>query len=146
MSQLIIALLFPLLAVAEATFLGRSLPGGVTPSLCLWLILACGLRGGAAAGSAAGLWGGTLIAALRGDPAAPLALLYGLAGWLAGVHGKSRARRLSDLWVGCALVVLMALGEIHLTGATAPPWTALMQSLGWNCALCLALVGVRRIW
>lgn len=147
MSRLIVALLFPLLAVAQSTFLWRSLPGGVTPDLVGILALACGLRGGAAAGSAAGLWAGTLVAALRGELAAPMALLYGGAGWLAGAHAEKGASSSTFPWVGCALVVLITVMESALSkflGGAPQPLAQLFLSLAWNSAFCLVLVGAGR--
>ncbi len=147
MSRVIVALLFPLLAVAQSTFLWHSLPGGVTPDLVGILMLACGLRGGAAAGSAAGLWAGTLVAALRGDLAAPLALLYGAAGWLAGAHAERGASRVTFPWVGCALVVLLAVLESALAnfwGGAQQSSSQLLVSVAWNGVFCLALLGTRR--
>lgn len=147
MSRVIVALLFPLLALAQSTFLWRSLPGGATPDLVGVLVLICGLRGGAAAGSAAGLWAGTLVAALRGDLAAPMALLYGAAGWLAGAHAERRASCTTFPWVGCALVVWTAVLESALArfwGGSPQPLSQLLLSVAWNGLLCFVLVGARR--
>ena len=147
MSFLIVALLFPLLALAQSTFLWGVLPGGATPDLVLLLTLVCGLRKGAAAGSAAGLWGGTLVAALAGSVAAPVALCYGLAGWLVGLHTERGARPSTFPLAGIAVMVLLAVLQARLSSVWGQPvpelWRQLLY-LAWNSVLCLALAGVRR--
>jgi hypothetical protein len=144
---LLLALLFPLAAICQSTLLWRGLPGGVTLDLCLMLTLFCGLRWGAAGGSAAGLWAGALVGALQASTALPLAVLYGLMGWLAGLHRE----RNPELWtyplVGFALVALLAALEGQLRavlGGAHPPLSWLLPTLAWHGLACLSFLGVRR--
>jgi hypothetical protein len=143
----LLALLFPLAAILQSTLLWEGLSGGVTPDVCLLLTLFCGLAGGAAAGSAAGLWAGALVGALRAAGSLPLAVIYGLAGWLAGLHRE----RSSEIWtyplVGMCLITLVSALEVQLsklTGGTQPPLSWLLPTLGWHFLFCLSFLGVRR--
>lgn len=143
----ILVLLFPLLAILQSTLLWEGLPGGVTLDVCLLLTIFCGLRWGAAAGSAGGLWAGALVGAMRSGGSLPLAVLYGLAGWLAGLHRERTGQAWTYPLVGLCLVTLVTVAEIQLTrllGGTQPPLSWLLPTLGWHGLACLTLLGVRR--
>lgn len=147
MRFLITALLFPLAAVSQSTLLFQALPGHVTLDLLLLLTLGVGLRNGAAAGSAAGLWAGALVGAMRGVGSPSLAVLYGLVGWLAGLHHGRQPARWTYPLAGCALLLLFAALEAQLMalmGEGAPPLSWLLPSLAWHALACLVLLGARR--
>lgn len=147
MGFVITVLLFPLAAILQSTLLFEGLPGQVTLDLCLLLTIFSGLRWGAAGGSAAGLWAGALVGAMRGATALPLAVLYGLVGWLAGLHRERTSAQWTFPLVGFALVALTAALEGHLSvamGGSAPPLSWLLPTLGWHGLACLTLLGVRR--
>ncbi len=146
MRLLLISLLFPLAALAQSTILWGCLPGGVTPDLCLLMTLACGLRWGAAAGSAAGLWSGTLVGAMAWA-SLPGALLYGLVGWLAGCHAERTDSRWTYPLAGLLLVALLAGLEGVLagwSGGSGPSLRWLLPTLGWHGLACLGLAGVKK--
>ena len=145
MSIFMLALLLPLAAILQSTLLWQGLPGGVTLDLCLLMTVFCGLRWGAAGGSAAGLWAGALVGAMRASASLPLAVLYGLMGWLAGLHRERNAARWTYPVVGLTLVALLAALEGHLStlmGGAHPPLSWLLPTLGWHGLACLTLLGV----
>jgi hypothetical protein len=147
MSFVILALLFPLAAILQSTLLWQGLPGGVTLDLCLMLTLFCGFRWGAAGGSAAGLWAGALVGALRASASWPLAVLYGLVGWLAGLHREKQAALWTYPLVAFGLIALLAALEGHLAvllGAHRPSLSWLLPTLAWHALFCLTFLGVRR--
>lgn len=147
MAKLLVFLLFPLLAIVQSTVLWRALPGQATLDLVLLLTLACGGRVGAAAGSAAGLWAGALVAALRGGMAGPMALLYGLAGWLFGLHAERSPKRWTYPVVGVALIVLVSIAESQVSrflGGSQPALMLMLPSVVWNAAACVVLLGAPR--
>ena len=147
MPILILALLFPLAAIMQSTLLWAGLPGGITPDLCLLLTLFCGFRWGAAAGSAGGLWAGVLVGAMRASASLPLALLYGLVGWLAGLHRERTSERWTYPIAGLTLIALLAALEGHLStlmGGTHPPLSWLLPMLAWHGLFCLSFLAVRR--
>ncbi len=147
MGKLLVALAIPLVVIVQSTLLWRALPGEATLDLALLITLACGLRTGAAAGSATGLWAGALVAALRGGLAGPMALLYGLAGWLAGLHAEREAKPWTSVVVGMALTVLVMVAESELSrfgGTGQPDLLWLLPSLAWNAMFCCVLIGAPR--
>lgn len=147
MGIFILALLFPLAAILQSTLLWAGLPGGITPDLCLLLTLFCGFRWGAAAGSAGGLWAGVLVGAMRASASLPLAVLYGLVGWLAGLHRERTNERWTYPIAGLALIALLAALEGHLAtlmGGNHPPLAWLLPMLAWHGLFCLSFLAVRR--
>jgi hypothetical protein len=147
MRILALILLFPLAAILQSTLLWEGLPGDVTLDVCLLMALACGLRWGAAAGSAAGLWAGALVGAMRTSASLPLALIYGVAGWLAGLHRERAAKTWTYPLVGLCLVTLVCAAEARLSqamGGPRPPLCWLLPTLAWHALVCLTLIGVRR--
>ena len=85
--------------------------------------------------------------ALRAAAAWPLAVLYGLPGWLAGLHGEKKARRWTYPLVALGLVALLNILEGHLgvlLGGTRPPLSWQLATLAWHSLFCLAFLGMRR--
>jgi hypothetical protein len=147
MAILLVALLLPLAAILQSTLLWHGLPGGVTVNLSLLLTLFCGLRWGAAAGSASGLWAGALVGALQASTAGPLAVLYGVMGWLAGIHRERGGARWTYPLVALALVALTLVLEGQMSvldGGTYPPFSWVWPTLIWHGLAGLAFLGVRR--
>lgn len=138
------AVLLLLATVLQSTHLHGLGPGGTTPDLVLLIVLAAGRHGGETAGSCAGFWGGLLIGAVRGGLEGPMAVLYVLAGWLAGAHQESSLFEM--VLVGCLATVLMVLGEtaiIAFLGLAGSLTMAGVVGLALLHGLCLAPLAVR---
>lgn len=87
------------------------------------------------------------MGAARGGMALPLAFLYGLVGWLAGVHGEKTRDRWTFPLVGLALAALLTALDAkvggHLLGQM-PTINWMLASVAWSGAASLLLVFVRR--
>lgn len=143
MKYLILALFFPLAAIVQSTALFQALPGGVTLDVSLLLVVYCGFRYGAAAGSASGLWAGTIIGAFRLWQPWSLALIYGFIGWLAGLHSEKKPAKWTYPLAGVALCYLSIVLEIELAGfggEAAPCMGWVMATTAWHGAFCLAVM------
>ena len=137
----LILLLLPAAVFLQATLLANSLPGQVTPNLGFLLAVAAGYLLGAAGGACSGMWAGALTGAAAGALAIPFSCLYGIIGWLAGLHIEKRP----SLWtlpvVCVCLMCLLVSGEsaisLILEGRQAPlqfklaniAWTALASAV-----------------
>lgn len=142
MTILILAFLPPLLAILQSTLLFQGLPGGVTLDLCLLLTIFCGLRFGATSGSVAGLWAGAIVGALQAWATPLLAILYGLTGWLAGVHSERQPSTLTYPLVGLTLITLLTVVEAQLRGIRGEhfPLHQLLAYLAWHGLFCLSFL------
>lgn len=141
------ALLIPVAVFLQSTLLFQTLPGGVTPDLTLMLTLASGLAWGAAGGSAAGLWGGALVGAARGAMALPMAFLYGLVGWLAGMHGEKTHDRWTYPVVGVTLATLLTALDCQVSGrilGVTPSLNWMIAYIAWAGAGSLLLAFIRK--
>lgn len=122
----------------------QALPGGVTPDFALWLTLAVGFRWGAAGGTSAGLWAGALVGALRGVAGTPVAFLYGLVGWLAGLHAERTHQTWTYPAAAMALVILFVTAEAELSRVlmeSQPSLNWMLKSIGWQSIASLAFFG-----
>ena len=95
----------------QSTLLANVLPGGVTPNFAFLCTATAGFTGGAALGAGCGMWSGALLGAAAGSLAAPLACLYGLLGWLAGLHREREPYRWTYPLAAVSLAALAVSGE-----------------------------------
>lgn len=130
---LIVAAL-PAAVFLQATLLANSLPGGVTPNLGFILTVAAGYLWGAAGGACSGMWAGALIGAGAGSLAVPYSCLYGVVGWLAGIHKEHKPFAWTWPLVTCALAGILIAGESLVASTmegTQPSLYWKFAALGW---------------
>lgn len=135
--------LLPIAVFLQSTLLAQALPGDITPSLCFLLVVGAGYALGAAGGAACGLWGGALMGAAAGALAAPFAVLYGIAGWLAGAHIERRPKRWTLPFVSIALFALLISTESWLSALMNGYEPALhwkLMSLAWMATASLVFL------
>ena len=126
----------------QATLLANTLPGQVTPNLGFFLTVAAGYLWGAAGGAVAGMWGGALLGAAAGSLAAPLACVYGAAGWLAGCHAERQPARWTLPVVTASLAVLTVCGE-NFFQSVQPNLSWQLSNIGWMTTSGLFFLGLR---
>lgn len=135
----------PAAVFLQATLLANSLPGQVTPNLAFLLVVAAGYRLGAAGGSCAGMWGGALVGAASGALAVPFSCLYGVLGWLAGLHSERSPYKWTLPLVASALMALLISAESVLSLAlegVQPDLGWKLTNLLWMSLACLSFLGL----
>ena len=143
-AALLLLISLPACVFLQSTLLSGTLPGEVTLPLTFLLVCAAGLRWGAAGGTVAGLWGGALLGAAAGAMAAPLSVLYGAAGWLAGAHGERASERWTWPLAVTSLYALLLSGESTLSmwmNHSQPSLAWKAASLGWVALFSLLFLG-----
>ncbi len=135
LTAVLIFLTLPAAVFLQATLLANSLPGQITPNLGFLLTVAAGFYWGAAGGTCAGMWCGALLGAGIGSLAVPYSCLYGVIGWLAGLHGERRPARwtlpLATLCLAALLVSGESLWTMSLEGRQ-PSLSWELASVGWS--------------
>jgi hypothetical protein len=146
LSAVLILLTLPAAVFLQATLLANSLPGQVTPNLGFLLTVAAGFLWGAAGGAGAGMWGGALTGASAGSLAFPYSLLYGLVGWLAGLHAEREPYRWTLPLVSLCLAVILLSAESCLSlglGGGQLSVAGKLAVIGWSGAGGLLFLGLK---
>lgn len=137
----------PAAVFLQSTLLAGSLPGGATPNLGFLLAVAAGYLWGGAAGAVSGLWVGAWLGSAEGSLAAPIACLYGILGWLAGVHAERRPHAWTYAVSTCCLALIMVSGESWISLALdgfQPTLRWRLVTVAWCTVLSLPMMGFRR--
>ena len=127
--------LSPLLLVLAVACQATVLQGRL--DLVFFLTLGMARLRGCWGGTLTGWLGGLLTGALRGNLSLPMALLYGLVGFLAGIYFENqRPRWLEVLGLVAGLTLLMAAGEgilmLWLGLPLEPARALILPALGLN--------------
>ena len=141
---LIVAAL-PAAIFLQATLLANSLPGEVTPNLGFLLTVVAGYLWGAAGGAGTGMWAGALVGAGAGALAVPYSCLYGLVGWLSGLHKEREPYPWTWPLITAALAGILISGECFLTSlqnGCQPGLVWKFASLGWSSLAGLLFLAV----
>lgn len=137
----------PVAVFLQSTLLYGALPGGANLDLVFLLSLAFALRWGALGGAVSGLWAGALLGAALGDMAVCYSSLYGLIGWMAGLHAELTDKRWTYPLVGFALWVLWTVADSELSNffwGERRPLGSMVISLGWNTMFMLPLAALKK--
>lgn len=124
----------------QSTLLANALPGEVTPNLAFLATVLGGYLWGAAAGAMSGMWAGVLLGAAAGSLAAPLACLYGIVGWFAGLHKEQKPYLWTYPLVAACLAIMTVSGESLVSLALEgyqPDLSWKLANIGWCAVLSL---------